>query len=160
MKKLIILFISILGITIFTGCSSANDSLDNNTDKAIQENNKTSSNNFEKYNILSFGEIEINTSEDYEDDEYIDIKTKVTNNSNEIIKTITIDFSLYEDENTILETTHPQESGPIKGNQSFYIYALYERSMNVKDIKINSYSYYIGDKYYETDLISKTVNVY
>ena len=73
MKKLIILFISILGITIFTGCSSANDSLDNNTDKAIQENNKTSSNNFEKYNILSFGEIEINTSEDYEDDEYIDI---------------------------------------------------------------------------------------
>ena len=32
--------------------------------------------------------------------------------------------------------------------------------MNVKDIKINSYSYYIGDKYYETDLISKTVNVY
>ena len=158
MKKLIILFISILGITIFTGCSSANDSLDNNTDKAIQENNKTSSNNFEKYNILSFGEIEINTSEDYEDDEYI--KTKVTNNSNEIIKTITIDFSLYEDENTILETTHPQESGPIKGNQSFYIYALYERSMNVKDIKINSYSYYIGDKYYETDLISKTVNVY
>ena len=160
MKKLIILFISILGITIFTGCSSANDSLDNNTDKAIQENNKTSSNNFEKYNILSFGEIEINTSEDYEDDEYIDIKTKVTNNSNEIIKTITIDFSLYEDENTILETTHPQEGGPIEGNQSFYIDALYERSMNVKDIKINSYSYYIGDKYYETDLISKTVNVY
>ena len=47
-----------------------------------------------------------------------------------------------------------------KGNQSFYIDALYERSMNVKDIKINSYSYYIGDKYYETDLISKTVNVY
>lgn len=156
MKKGIILLISILGLITFTGCSSTN----NNSDKVIQENNETSSNDFEKYNILSFGEIEVDDSEDYEGDEYIDIKTKVTNNSNEIIKTVTINFSLYEDENTILETTHPQEGGPIEGNQSFYIDALYERSMNVKDIKINSYDYYIGDTYYEVDLISKTVDKY
>lgn len=160
MKKGIVLLISILGLTIFTGCSTTNNNSDSNSDKIMQENNEEASNDFETYDILSFGEIEVDDLEDYEGDEYIDIKAKVTNNSNEIIKTITVDFAFYEDENTILETTHPQEGGSIKGNQSFYIDALYERSMDVKDIKINSYSYYIGDKYYEVDLISKTVDIY
>lgn len=156
MKKNILLIAIILGLTIFTGCSKT----DNSSNETTKENTEMASNDFEEYNILSFGEIETDDSEDYEGDEYIDIKTKVTNNSNEIINTITIDFSLYDDSNTILETTHPQEGNSIEGNQSFYIDALYERDLNVKEVKINSYSYYIGDKYYEIDLISKTVDIY
>ncbi len=160
MLKRVVIFLLVFAMgTVVIGCSN-NKSNENEQTNSNNETTQTTSNEFDTYNILTFGEIEVDDSADYEGDEFIDIKAKVTNNSDEIIKTITVDFYFYDDENTIIDSTHPQEGSSIEANQSFYIDALYDRDMNVDNIKINTYSYYIGDTYYTVDLLSKTAEVY
>ena len=161
MLKRVVIFLMVLTMSILViGCSNN----ENNENEKVTSNNETvqtnSNGSFDTYNILDFGEIEVDDSKDYEGDKFVDIKAKVTNNSNEIIKTITIDFYFYDDENTMIHSTHPQEGSSIEANQSFYIDALYDRYMDLDKIKINKYSYYIGDTYYTVDLLSKTADVY
>lgn len=146
MKKL--LSVLILSLSIFIiGCSKTTVS------------NDTANNKFEQYNILDISEIEIDTTEEYEGDEYIRAKSKITNNSKDIVRDITVDFSGFKD-NTIIDSQSPFEGGSINSGQSVVMEGLFFRADDLDDIQINTYSYTVGDTYYEVDLISKTVDIY
>ena len=129
-------------------------------EQQIQEEQKVES-DFDKYNILTFNAIEIDSEPDYEGDEYVDFKCKVTNNSDEMISTITVNYALYDDEGTLLSETYPQIPESIPGGNSFYSDGLYNANeYDVAGIKITGYSYYIGDNYYSIDLVNQTAEVY
>jgi hypothetical protein len=116
---------------------------------------------FDEHNILSFGTISVDNVPDYEGDEFVDFKCKVTNNSDKMINTVTVDFAFYDEEGTLLSTTHPQDGNSIPSGNSFYIDGLYNTTeYNVKGIKIVGYSYYIGEIYYTVDLMGQIVEVW
>lgn len=125
-------------------------------EEEVQENN-----NFDKYNILSFGKIEIDTTKDYDGDVYNDIKFKVTNNSDKTVHTITVDVAFYDEEGVMLGVTYPQEISSTPSGSSLYLASLYDTTeYNVKEMKIVGYSYYIGENYYTVDLVGQFVEIY
>lgn len=148
MKKL--LSVLILSLSIFSiGCNK-------NEENTVS--NDTANNKFEQYNILGISEVDIDTTEEYEGDEYITARVKVTNNSKDIVRDITVDFSGFKD-NTIIDSQSPFEGGSINSGQSVVMEGLFFRADALDDIQINSYDYYIGNKYYRVDLISKYVEI-
>lgn len=164
MKKIASLLLSgILSLSMMTGCNS-ND-VDNSDSTSTEVNNqienRKATDEFNEYNILTFGEIEVDNTPKYDGDVYTDFKCKVTNNSAKTIKTVTIDFGFYDEEGTLIEGTYPQEGSSIVEGQSFYIGSLYNtEEIQPKEIKITGYSYYIDDNYYTVDLIGKDAEVW
>lgn len=116
---------------------------------------------FNEYNILSFSEIEVDEKPVFDDSTYINFNCDVTNNSDKIIKTVTVYFSFYDENGNILSSTYPQDPNSILSNQSFNITGLYDSAKyDVKEIKVTGYSYYIGDNYYQVDLVGEVVEVW
>lgn len=153
-----------LSIGILTaGCSSneiKNSDL-TSTEITNEVENKKPTNKFNEYNILTFDEIEINNASEYEGDIWADFKCKVTNNSDKMINTISIDFGFYDEEGTLLTTIQPQEGSSIAGGKSFYIGDIYNiEEVKPKEVKIIGYSYYMDDNYYTVDLISKDAEIW
>lgn len=149
---------------VYEGITSTNVSKPQVQQEQVQEEqmqDEKVESDFDRYNILTFGAIEINKEPDYEGDEYADFKCKVTNNSDEIINTITIHYGLYDKEGTLLNETYPQTPESIPGGSSYYSDGLYNMDeYDATDIKITGYSYYIGDNFYDIDLIGQTAEVY
>lgn len=149
-----------LGFSV-VGCSSNNNNVDLESVIVPQVEEQENNNNFDKYNILSFGEIEIDTTKDYDGDVYNDIKFKVTNNSDKTVHTITVDIAFYDEEGVMLGATYPQEISSTPSGSSLYLDSLYDTTeYNVKEMKIVGYSYYIGENYYTVDLVGQFVEMY
>ena len=151
------------------GCGNSNEDKLVGTDisgqmeeyKPEEKKEEKAPNKFDEYNILSFGSIEVDNTPEYEGDKYIDFKCRVTNNSDEMVNTVTVDFAFYDEEGTLLSTTHPQDGNSIPSGNSFYIDGLCDtEEYNVKGIKIVGYSYYIGDVYYTVDLMGQIGEVW
>ena len=154
---------SVLSMGMLVGCG--NQEVDNQVEEQqIQEEvieEQEVESDFDKYNILTFNAIEINSEPDYEGDVYADFKCKVTNNSDKMISTVTVNYAFYDKEGTLLGETYPQKPESIPGGNSFYSDGLYDTTeYDVAGIKITGYSYYIGDNYYSIDLMSQTAEVY
>ena len=117
--------------------------------------------NFDEYNILSFSNIEVDNTPDYDGDTYIDFKCKVTNNSDKMLSDVEVDFGYYDEEGVLLSSTHPNADASVPNGSSFYVDSSYDtKEYNVKEIKIVGYSYYIGEVYYTVDLMSQIVEVW
>ena len=145
------LSVLILSLSLFMiGCSK--------NESTTLSNELAENNSFEKYNILDIGEVEIDRKEEYEGDEYITAISKITNNSKDIVRDVSVDFSGFKD-NVILDSRSEHYDGSLTEGQSVVIEGLFSREDNLDDININSYSYHIGNKYYRVDLISKYVEI-
>lgn len=145
-----ILSLLILSLSIFSiGCSK-------NEENTVS--NDTANKKFEQYNILDISEVEIDTTEEYEGDEYITARVKVTNNSEDILKDVTVDFSGYSD-NVIIDTIGESVNTSIKPGESAIIERLFERKDNIDSVKINTYNYQIAQDYFEIDLINNLVEI-
>lgn len=134
-----------------------------NNETEIQESQVKQEENseFNEYNILSFSEIEVDEKPIFDDSTYIHFNCDVTNNSDKTIKTVTVYFSFYDENGNILSSTYPQDPNSILSNQSFNITGLYDSvEYDVKEIKVTGYSYYIGDNYYQVDLVGEVVEVW
>lgn len=118
-------------------------------------------NNFDDYNILTIGELEIDNTPEYSGDTYVDLKCKVTNNSDKMLSSATVTFALYDEDGVLLETRSGGVYESIPANSSFYVDSIYDQAeINVKEIKIISYDYNIGEAWYQIDLQSKVAEVW
>lgn len=156
-KKISYLFLISLIIMSLGGCQN-NNSYSDNTQNTTEESNSIKT-EFDKYNVLSFSEVEIDKTPQYEGDDYYYFKVKVTNNSNDSVRTITPVFYAYDKDGTMLVSTEGQEIGSVESNKSLYIEGMVEKDENIDNVKINSYSYYIDKTYYNVDLISEVVDI-
>lgn len=159
-KKISYLFLVLIIIMSLTGCQNNNS---NSEESDTAQNTNEESNNikseFDKYNVLSFSEVEIDKTPQYEGDNYYHFKVKVTNNSSDPVRTITPVFYAYDKEGTMLVSVAGQELGSVEGNKSLYIKGSVEKDKNIDNVKINNYSYYIDKTYYNVDLISEVVDI-
>lgn len=155
-----------LGLTIMLGlgvigCSNTvvEDGLSSATvEGSVVEEPK---NNFDDYNILTIGEIEIDNTPEYSGDTYVDLKCKVTNNSDKMLSSATISFALYDEEGVLLDTRVGGVYESIPANSSFYVETIYDQSeFDAKEIKIISYDYNIGEAWYQIDLQGKVAEVW
>lgn len=149
MKKVLSLLILSLSIFII-GCSK-------NEETTVS--NDTTDNKFEQYNILDISEVEIDTTEEYEGDEYITARVKVTNNTKDIVSGVALDLSGVKD-NTIIDYQNASATASLTSGQSAIVEGLFNRDDNLDEVQISSYSYSIGNTDYVVDLVSKTVDIY
>lgn len=156
-KKISYLFLISLIIMSLAGCQNNNSNSDTTQNTNEESNNIKSE--FDKYNVLSFSEVEIDKTPQYEGDNYYHFKVKVTNNSSDPVRTITPVFYAYDKEGTMLVSVGGQEIGSVEGNKSLYIKCNVEEDKNIDNVKINNYSYYIDKTYYNVDLISEVVDI-
>ena len=126
-------------------------------EEEVQENN-----NFDKYNILSFENVEVDTTIEYSGDTFNDIKFKATNNSDKTIHSIFVDVALYDEEGVMLGVQCATEINSIQSGNSFYLETLYDTTEyeNVAEVKIVSYQYNIEENYYEIDLVGQFAEVF
>ena len=116
---------------------------------------------FDKYNILTFEEIEIDNTVEYSGDTFNDIKCKVTNNSNEMMYDVNVIFGLYDKEGVLLDTRSGFINESIQSNSSFYVDTSYDTTeYDVAEVKIISYDYSIDNNYYVVDLQRNVVEFY
>ena len=164
-KKLAIL--SIGGMLLLTGCNNettkqtelVGTKVTGEMGEMVEEEKPKY--DFDKHNILTFGEIEVNNTPDYEGDKSINFKCKVTNNSKQMIKNVDVNFSLYDKDNVLLDSKSAWDNTSIPSGNSFYVDSLFDSTeYKVSEIKINSYEYYIGDVYYKVDLMAKSIEVW
>lgn len=163
MKRNKIIGLLLSGVMMFgvVGCSDIKKSDLTSTEVNVQTESRKSTNKFNKYNILTFNEIEVDKKPKYEGDTWINFKCKVINNSDKIINTISVDFGFYDEEGTLVKTIQPQELNSIEERKSFYVNDIYNmEEIQPKEIKIIGYSYYIDDHYYTVDLISKDAEIW
>lgn len=152
-KKIPYLLLILLILMPLTGCSeSSTDNTNSNTESQSYEDN-----NFKKFNVLTFGKIEIDKNRG---DGYYYFKVKITNNSDKIIRVISPEMSIYDKSNTLIDSTYPQQQGAIEPKQSFYLEGMCEENKNIDKVKINKYSYYIGKNFYDVDILSKVADEY
>lgn len=156
-KKISYLFLISLIIMSLAGCQN-NNSNSNTAQNATEESNNIKT-EFDQYNVLSFSDVEIDKTPRYEGDTDYYFKVKVTNNSNDPVRTITPVFYAYDKEGTMLVSFEGQELGSVEGNKSLYIEGCVEKDENIDNVKINTYSYYINKTYYNVDLISEVVDI-
>lgn len=161
-KKISYLSLVLIILVSLTACKnnmSSIDSSSSNTDSQTSEdtNNSVKDNEFEKFNVLTFSEIEIDKNRG---DGYYYLKVKITNNSNKTIRIISPEMSIYDKSNTLIDSTYPQQQAPIEPKQSFYLEGMCEEDKNIDKVKINKYSYYIGNTFYDVDLLSKVAEKY
>lgn len=166
-SMLYLFLVSFLSLTLLVGCESSSkpedtqEKTNDNTIETEDNNNNDSSNSaFEEYNILSFSNLELNKEPKYEGDDYYHLKTKVTNNSNKTVRTITVSFFVYDKNGDMIVSQQGQEMGSLEDKKSLNIEEMVNKDKDMDNIKINHYSYYIGSKYYSVDLISKYAEVY
>lgn len=146
-----ILSLLILSLSIFSiGCSK-------NEENTVS--NDTTDNKFEQYNILDISEVEIDTTEEYEGDEYITARVKVTNNTKDIVSGVALDLSGVKD-NTIIDYQNASATASLTSGQSAIVEGLFNRDDNLDEVQISSYSYSIGNTDYVVDLVNKTVDIY
>lgn len=156
-KKISYLFLMSLIIMSLAGCQNNNSNSDT-AQNTTEESNDIKA-EFDQYNVLSFSEVEIDKTPKYEGDTDYYLKVKVTNNSNEPVRTITPTFYAYDKEGTMLVSVEGQEIGSVEGNKSLYIEGCVAKDENIDNVKINTYSYDIDKTYYSVDLISEVVDI-
>lgn len=156
-KKTSYLFLVLIILMSLTACQSNNSSSNNSSNN----NESTSSDNiqseYDQYNLLSFGKIEIDKNRG---DGYYYFKVKITNNSDKAIRVISPEMSIYDKSNTLIDSTYPQQQGSIEPKQSFYLEGMCEENKDIDKVKINKYSYYIGNTFYDVDILSKVAEKY
>lgn len=167
-RKILYLFlVSFISISLLVGCQN-NQSSSNSEDTQEKtsnttegnSNNASSNNEFKEYDILSFSEIKLDKNPTYDGDDFYRLKVKVTNNSNETIRSISPNFFAYDKNGDMIVSVEGQELGSIESNKSLNIEAIIDKDTNINSVKINNYSYDIGDKYYTVDVVSKYAEVY
>lgn len=162
-KKVIgLVLVGMMSLSV-VGCGNkvVNETVEPQTEDIIIEVKEES--NFDKYNILTFGTTDIDDGIKYSGDTYVDFKTRVTNESDKMINTVTVDFAYYDENGVQLGTTHPQIGDSIPGGVGFYVDSLYdsEEYPNLKGIKVIGYSYYDSEgMYYTVDLVGQVANVW
>lgn len=165
-KMLYLFLVSIFSLLLVVGCESSSTSSDTqekaeSTTEESSENDTSSSNSeFEEYNILSFSDLKLDKNPKYEGDDSYYLKVKVTNNSNKAVRVITPVFFVYDKNGDMIVSAEGQEIGSLESKKSLNIEAMVNKDSNMDNIKINHYSYYVGEKYYTVDLISKYAEVY
>lgn len=142
--------VSIILMLLLVGCES------NNSKSGNLSNSNNTQSEYDQYNLLSFGKIEIDKSKG---DGYYYIKVKVKNNSDKAIRVISPEMSIYDKSNTLVDSTYPQQQSTIKPKQSFYIDSLVEANEDIDHVEINKYSYYIEETFYDVDTLSEVVNI-
>lgn len=156
-KRILYLFLVSIILMSLTACESNNSSSDNSNNNKSTSNDNTQS-EYDQYNLLSFGKIEIDKTPRYEGDTYYYFKVKVTNNSDEALRTVSPDMSVYDKNNTVITTLYDQKE-VVKPGESFYMESLMEGNENIDHVEINNYSYFIGKTFYQVDTISKVVDI-
>lgn len=167
-NKMLVLLLSGSMVFLSVGCNSDNNNeipsaiTNGKMEKYIEQKESEPKYDFEKYNILTFGEIEIDNTPDYEGDTYINYKNKVTNNSPNVIIKTTVRYGLYDEEGTLIDTDGRFNDTTILENQSFYMKGAYDIAdcPNIKTVKIVEYEYYIGETCYTVDLINNSIEIY
>lgn len=129
------------------------------TTNITNDNINNNSNDFDKYNILKIGQVNLDTTEKYEGDDSIDVLSTVTNSSKNIIRNISVTFTGFKN-NSIIDYSSGWYEGSLTEGQSVTVESLFNRDDKFDDIKITSYEYYIGKYSYEVDLVSKNVVIY
>ena len=146
MKRGIILLITVLGLTILTGCNSSDTSKENNSNKQQEVSSNYSNDNFDKLNIVS-SEIEKEDRESY--DEEIITTFKVTNNGYLQIKYLSLDFAYYDSEGTCISTEGRFHDAVIQPGKSAFIdtYSDVEGEKDlVAEVKITGYDYELTEE--------------
>lgn len=164
-KKIMCLLLTLIMMISLVGCgnSESESTSENQSSSEVEstsENTVESNSDFDKYNIVSVGDVEINKVPEYEGDKYYDLRVKITNNSDQIIRDASVTFYAYDKEGTMIDTTEGQQNGSIEPNKSFYIESTIEKNKDIDTIKVDLYTYNIGEYYYKVDLISKFAEVY
>lgn len=170
-KALLLVLSGMLSFTLLTGCENqvtnkatkqtelVGTKINGEMGEIVEEEKPKY--NFDEHNILTFEEIEVNNTPDYKGDKYIDFKCKVTNNSEQMIKNVDVNFSLYDKDNVLLDSKSAWDDTTIPSGNSFYVDSSFDSTeYKVNEIKIDSYSYYIGDVYYKVDLMAKSIEVW
>ena len=160
-RKILYLFLVSIILMSLTACQSNNSSSDNSSNNNESTSSESNSNDntqseYDQYNLLSFGKIEIDKSKG---DGYYYIKVKVKNNSDKAIRVISPEMSIYDKSNTLIDSTYPQQQSTIKPKQSFYMDSLVEANEDIDHVEINKYSYYIGNKLYDVDTLSEVIDI-
>ena len=159
-KRILYLFLVSIILMSLTACESNNSSSDNssnNNGSTSSESNSNTQSEYDQYNLLSFGEIEIDKNRG---NGYYYFKVKITNNSDKAIRVISPEMSIYDKNNTLIDSTYPQQQGSIEPKQSFYLEGMCEENKDIDKVKINKYSYYIGNTFYDVDTLSKVSTQY
>ena len=159
-KRILYLFLVSIILMSLTACESNNSSSDNssnNNESTSSESNSHTQSEYDQYNLLSFGEIEIDKNRG---NGYYYFKVKITNNSDKAIRVISPEMSIYDKNNTLIDSTYPQQQGSIEPKQSFYLEGMCEENKDIDKVKINKYSYYIGNTFYDVDTLSKVSTQY
>ena len=159
-KRILYLFLVSIILMSLTACESNNSSSDNssnNNESTSSESNSNTQSEYDQYNLLSFGEIEIDKNRG---NGYYYFKVKITNNSDKAIRVISPEMSIYDKNNTLIDSTYPQQQGSIEPKQSFYLEGMCEENKDIDKVKINKYSYYIGNTFYDVDTLSKVATKY
>lgn len=159
-KRILYLFLVSIILMSLTACESNNSSSDNssnNNGSTSSESNSNTQSEYDQYNLLSFGEIEIDKNRG---NGYYYFKVKITNNSDKAIRVISPEMSIYDKNNTLIDSTYPQQQGSIEPKQSFYLEGMCEENKDIDKVKINKYSYYIGNTFYDVDTLSKVATKY
>lgn len=164
-RRIPYLFLVSIILMSLVGCESSSISEKNTQEKAKNtteenSNNDSSNNEFEEYNILSFSDLKLDKNPRYDGDDYYYLKVKVTNNSNKIVRIITPNFFVYDKKGNMIVSNEGQEMGSLESNKSLNIETMVKKDTDMDNIKINNYSYYIGEKYYRVDLVSKYAEEY
>ena len=154
-KRILYLFLVSIILMSLTACESNNSSSDNSSNNKSTSNDNTQS-EYDQYNLLSFGEIEIDKNRG---NGYYYFKVKITNNSDKAIRVISPEMSIYDKNNTLIDSTYPQQQGSIEPKQSFYLEGMCEENKDIDKVKINRYSYYIGNKFYDVDTLSGVIDI-
>ena len=154
-KRILYLFLVSIILMSLTACESNNSSSDNSSNNKSTSNDNTQS-EYDQYNLLSFGKIEIDKNRG---NGYYYFKVKITNNSDKAIRVISPEMSIYDKNNTLIDSTYPQQQGSIEPKQSFYLEGMCEENKDIDKVKINRYSYYIGNKFYDVDTLSGVIDI-
>lgn len=157
-KKIVYLFLILMINISLAGCQN-NVQVESTSENQSSSTNE-SNNDFKKYNVLSIGKVKIDREKNFDLDQDYDLRVKVTNNSDKIIRDVSITFYAYDKEGTMINSKESDSYGSIKQNKSFYIEGMIEANEDIDTVKVELYTYNIGENYYKVDLISKYAEVY
>lgn len=162
MKKFYMLVIA-LAMLALTACGATTSAPE--TDEEVHDRT-TASSVYEKYNIMTFETVEMQTPETAEYG-FINAKIKVTNNSEWTLKSVCIDATFRDADGNSLSVSYPQHNVPV-GPGEFYVEEalLGEDEYGFEDAAYADVpSYYIelsepdesGYMFFHVDTVNKTV---
>lgn len=161
MKKICMLVIA-LAMLVLAACGGTTSTTEAGTPSA----GSADSLDYEKYNIMSFETVDMETAETAQNG-FIHAKIKATNNSDLALKSVSLDVTFRDAEGNALLITYPQHNAPV-GPGEFYISEalMGEDEYGFEDVVLADVpSYYIefsepdesGYMFFHVDAVNKTV---